>query len=123
MLRARPSWAVATRAPHCRRSAWPTGWITFRRAAARRLSCSRESACRAWRFSTMPDRRPYIAGNWKMHKLRAEAGEYVAALLPLIDGLDLDVGICVPFTTLDVCVQAAQGSALRVIAENMHEEV
>jgi triosephosphate isomerase len=70
----------------------------------------------------MPDRLPYVAGNWKMNKLRGEAKTYVSEFLPLIEGLDLDVGICVPFTSLEVCVEAAQGSALRVIAQNMHEE-
>ena len=70
----------------------------------------------------MPDRRPYVAGNWKMNKLRGEARSYVDELLPLIDGLDLDVGICVPYTSLEVCVEAARGSALRVVAQNMHEE-
>jgi triosephosphate isomerase (TIM) len=70
----------------------------------------------------MPDRRPYIAGNWKMHKLRAEARQYVEELLPLIQATDAEVGICVPFTALDVCVQAAQGSALHVLAETMHED-
>jgi triosephosphate isomerase (TIM) len=70
----------------------------------------------------MPERRPYVAGNWKMNKLRGEARAYVEEFLPLIDGLDLDIGICVPFTALEVCVEAAQGSALRVIAQNMHEE-
>jgi triosephosphate isomerase len=70
----------------------------------------------------MPERRPYVAGNWKMHKLRGEARSYVEELLPLIDGLDLDVGICVPFTALDVCIEAARGSQLKVIAQNMHEE-
>jgi triosephosphate isomerase (TIM) len=70
----------------------------------------------------MPERRPYIAGNWKMNKLRAEARAYVEEFLPLIDGLDLDIGICVPFTALDVCVESAQGSQLKVLAQNMHEE-
>jgi triosephosphate isomerase (TIM) len=70
----------------------------------------------------MPERRPYVAGNWKMNKLRGEARSYVEELLPLIDGLDLDVGICVPFTALDVCIEAAKGSQLKVIAQNMHEE-
>jgi triosephosphate isomerase len=70
----------------------------------------------------MPDRRPYIAGNWKMHKLRAEARAYVDELLPLIEGLDLDVGICVPFTALEVCLDAAKGSKLKIVAQNMHEE-
>jgi triosephosphate isomerase len=71
----------------------------------------------------MPERRPYIAGNWKMNKLRDEARAYVDALLPLIaDKPGVDVGICVPFTALDVCVEAAEGSSLRIVAQNMHEE-
>jgi triosephosphate isomerase (TIM) len=70
----------------------------------------------------MPERRPYIAGNWKMHKLRDEARVYVEELLPLIEKSDADVGICVPYTSLDVCIQAAQGSKLRIIAQNFHEE-
>jgi triosephosphate isomerase (TIM) len=70
----------------------------------------------------MPDRRPYMAGNWKMNKLRSESRAYVEQLLPLIEGRDLDVGICVPFTALDVCVEAAAGSPLKIVAQNMHEE-
>jgi triosephosphate isomerase len=71
----------------------------------------------------MPDRRPYIAGNWKMHKTRDEARAYVKDLLPLIEGKDsVDVGICVPFTALETCVEAAKGSHLKVLAQNAHEE-
>ncbi|MFL5844703.1 MAG: triose-phosphate isomerase [Solirubrobacteraceae bacterium] len=70
----------------------------------------------------MPDRRPYIAGNWKMHKLRDEARSYVETLLPLIEGVDCDVGICAPFTSLGVCAEAAKGSALRIVAQTMHED-
>ncbi len=71
----------------------------------------------------MADRRPYIAGNWKMHKTRGEARDYVAELLPLIEANGLvEVGICVPYTSLDVCVEAANDSPLRVLAQNVHEE-
>jgi triosephosphate isomerase len=70
----------------------------------------------------MPERRPYIAGNWKMHKLRDEARAYVEQLLPLIENVDVDVGICVPFTALDVCAEAAKGTRLKIVAQNMHEE-
>jgi triosephosphate isomerase (TIM) len=70
----------------------------------------------------MPERRPYIAGNWKMHKLRAEARAYVEELLPLIEKLDVDIGICVPFTALEVCLEAAKGSKLKIVAQNMHED-
>jgi triosephosphate isomerase len=70
----------------------------------------------------MPERRPYIAGNWKMHKLRADARQYVEELLPLVESTTVEVGICVPFTALEVCVQAAAGSSLHVLAQTMHEE-
>jgi triosephosphate isomerase len=71
----------------------------------------------------MPERRPYIAGNWKMNKLRDEARAYVDELLPLIEGEDgLDVGICVPFTAIEAVVEAAKGAPLSVLAQNVHEE-
>jgi triosephosphate isomerase len=72
----------------------------------------------------MPDRTPYIAGNWKMHKTRPEAREYVEALRPLIEAhAGVEVGICVPFTALETCIAAVEGSAIRVVAQNMHEEL
>jgi triosephosphate isomerase (TIM) len=71
----------------------------------------------------MPERRPYIAGNWKMNKLREEARSYVRDLLPLIEGKDgLDVGVCVPFTAIEAAREAARASWLRVLAQNVHEE-
>jgi triosephosphate isomerase len=71
----------------------------------------------------MPDRRPYVAGNWKMNKLRGEASTYVQELLPLIERIDgVDVGICPPYTALETCVFTANGSPLRVLAQNVHEE-
>src|SRR5215217_3750665 len=71
----------------------------------------------------MPERRPYIAGNWKMNKLLKKVRSYVAGRLKLIDGKDsLDIGICVPFTALEACASAAERSRLRVLAQNVHEE-
>ena len=71
----------------------------------------------------MPDRRPYIAGNWKMHKTRPEARTYVEALIPLIaERQAVDIAVCVPFTDLAACVVAAGASQLRVLAQNVHEE-
>ncbi|HYH59850.1 MAG TPA: triose-phosphate isomerase [Thermoleophilaceae bacterium] len=70
----------------------------------------------------MPDRRPYIAGNWKMHKTNAEARAFVEELLGEIDGIDgVDVGLCVPYTSLAAVVEAAEGSDLIVCAQNMHQ--
>jgi triosephosphate isomerase len=68
-------------------------------------------------------RRPYIAGNWKMYKTRAEAREYVKDLRKRLDsGAEVDVGLCVPYTALSAAVKAAQGSDIRICAQNMHQE-
>ena len=70
----------------------------------------------------MPDRTPYIAANWKMHKTVAEAGEFVDALLPRIAATQSDVVICAPFTALSAVVERRYGTAVKVAAQNMHEE-
>jgi triosephosphate isomerase len=70
----------------------------------------------------MPDRTPYIAANWKMHKTVAEAAEFVDALLPRIAATQHDVVICPPYVALGEVVERSRGSAVRVAAQNMHEE-
>ena len=70
----------------------------------------------------MPDRTPYIAANWKMHKTVAEAGAFVDALLPRIAATQSDVVICPPFTALSAVVERRYGTAVKVAAQNMHEE-
>jgi triosephosphate isomerase len=68
-------------------------------------------------------RTPLIAGNWKMHKTRVQAEEYIQALLPAVSALDgVDVAICVPFTALAAMVDSARGSRVDVYAQNMHQE-
>jgi triosephosphate isomerase (TIM) len=70
----------------------------------------------------MPERTPYIAANWKMHKTVAEAAEFVDALLPRIAATQSDVVICPPFTALTAVVERRYGTAVKVAAQNMHEE-
>ena len=65
-------------------------------------------------------RRPFIAGNWKMHKTASQAGPFVAGLCEHL-GDGVDVAVCVPFTALAAAVEAAAGSPLAVFAQNMHE--
>jgi len=67
-------------------------------------------------------RTPYVAANWKMHKTVAEAGEFVDALLPRIAATRSDVVICAPFTALSAVVERRYGTAVKVAAQNMHEE-
>ena len=71
----------------------------------------------------MSARTPLIAGNWKMHKTRTEAEDYIQALLPLLSALDgVDVAICVPFTALEAMADSARGSRVEVYAQNMHQD-
>jgi triosephosphate isomerase len=70
----------------------------------------------------MPERVPYIAANWKMHKTVAEAAQFIDALLPRIAGTQSDVVICPPYLALSEVVERSRGSAVRVAAQNMHEE-
>jgi triosephosphate isomerase len=70
----------------------------------------------------MPERTPYIAANWKMQKTVAEAAGFVDALLPRIAATQSDVVICPPFTALTAVVERRYGTAVKVAAQNMHEE-
>jgi triosephosphate isomerase len=70
-----------------------------------------------------PDRRPLIAGNWKMYKTIQEAEGFVAALLPRVSSVqNVDIGICPTFTALQAMVDAGRGSPVDVYAQNMHQE-
>jgi triosephosphate isomerase len=68
------------------------------------------------------DRRPLLAANWKMNKTNAEAEafcrDFAARDLPAA----VDVVICAPHTALRTVAEAVSGSAIRVAAQNMHEE-
>jgi triosephosphate isomerase len=57
-----------------------------------------------------------------MHKTVAEAAEFVDALLPRIAGTRSDVVICPPYLALSEVVERSRGSAVKVAAQNMHEE-
>jgi triosephosphate isomerase (TIM) len=70
-------------------------------------------------------RRPFVAGNWKLWGTRAQAAEYCERLLELLPDegrRPADVGLCVPFTSLDVCVEKLRGSGVMVLAQNMNAE-
>jgi triosephosphate isomerase len=71
---------------------------------------------------TPEKRRPYIAGNWKMHKTTGEARDYARKLLarlPMGNGVEL--GLCVPYTAIGTILDALGGSDVQVLAQNMHQ--
>jgi triosephosphate isomerase (TIM) len=65
-------------------------------------------------------RRPLIVGNWKLWGTRAQAADYCERLRVDADG-PADVGICPPFTALDVCVEKLGDIGVAVYAQNMHQ--
>ena len=68
-------------------------------------------------------RTPLIAGNWKMHKTASEARALVGELRDRLDGAgDVEVAVCPPFTALATAVEAAAGSDIAVLAQNLHHE-
>ncbi len=71
----------------------------------------------------MSERKPLMAANWKMHKNRAEAREFVEAFIALEPPLDqVEVVLCPPFTALEAAVSSCEGSGIQVAAQNMHQE-
>ena len=71
----------------------------------------------------MPDRRPYLAANWKMYKTAEEAERFLAEFLPRLgEPADRDVVICPSYTALKAVVEATFQSRVRVAAQNMHSD-
>ena len=71
----------------------------------------------------MSDRKPFIAGNWKMNNTIAESEELIQALLPRVGAIeDVDIVVAPPFLALQAVVDSARGSAVAVYAQNMHEK-
>ena len=67
-------------------------------------------------------RRKVIAGNWKMNKLPNEAIEFIQKLEPLVKDTKNEVILCVPYTDLFYAIMTAQGTNIKIGAQNMHYE-
>lgn len=67
-------------------------------------------------------RRKVIAGNWKMNMLPNEAIEFIEKLAPLVKDTENEVILCVPYTDLFYALLTAQGTNIKIGAQNMHFE-
>jgi len=67
-------------------------------------------------------RRKVIAGNWKMNMLPNEAISMITELSPLVKNTENEVILCVPYTDLFYALLAAQGTNIKIGAQNMHFE-
>lgn len=63
-------------------------------------------------------RRKLVAGNWKMHGLKADLGE-VRAIAAAVPG-EVDAALCVPFTLIEAAADAAGN--LPIGAQDVHED-
>lgn len=65
-------------------------------------------------------RRKVIAGNWKMNMLPNEAIEYIQAFETMVKDSKAEIILCVPYTDLFYCLMNAQGTNIKIGAQNMH---
>ena len=70
----------------------------------------------------MAMRIPFIAGNWKMFKTKAEAKAFAEEFKALYHDTDVKTAICAPFTQLDTLKEAFAGTSNGVGAQNVHFE-
>ena len=67
-------------------------------------------------------RKKVIAGNWKMNMLPNEAISFIEELTPLVKNTENEVILCVPYTDLFYSLLTAQGTNIKIGAQNMHFE-
>ena len=71
----------------------------------------------------MSERKPLIAGNWKMHKTGTQAAAAATRLGQLVDGVDgVEVMIAPAYTALYQVAQVLDGSPIALGAQNLHWE-
>ena len=63
---------------------------------------------------------PFIAGNWKMFKTKAEAIAFAEEFRELYRDTDVQTAICAPFTNLEALKEAFAGTDIKVGAQNVH---
>jgi triosephosphate isomerase (TIM) len=71
----------------------------------------------------LSQRKPLLAGNWKMYKTAAEAAELVSALKAKVSNVkDREILVCPPFTSISSVFDIVKGSNIMLGAQNMHWE-
>ena len=71
----------------------------------------------------MPSRRPLVAGNWKMHGLKASVAQFEGILrgCTRVRG-DVDLMVCPPATLIAAFAAAAEGSRVAIGGQDCHAE-
>ncbi len=66
------------------------------------------------------NRKTIIAGNWKMNKTCKEAEALLQEVVPAAANASCEVVVCAPYVDLPVACNVAQGSKVKVGAQNLH---
>jgi triosephosphate isomerase (TIM) len=69
-----------------------------------------------------PERRPLVAGNWKMNGLTASVAELARIIQGARDLTAVDLMVCPPATLLAQFAAAARGSRVRIGGQDCHAE-
>lgn len=67
-------------------------------------------------------RKPFIAGNWKMFKTKAEALAFAKQFKALYHGTDVKTAICAPYIFLEALKEAFAETNIKVGAQNAYFE-
>lgn len=68
------------------------------------------------------DRKPLIAGNWKMHKTVAGTVAFLGELLPKVEKASCEVLVAPPFTALAAASDILRGTGVLLAGQNCHWE-
>lgn len=68
--------------------------------------------------------RKILAGNWKMHKTIRETEDFLNLFLPRLENINTDYNLVIfpSFISLKTAVRLAEGTKLKIGAQNMHYE-
>jgi triosephosphate isomerase len=66
-------------------------------------------------------RKIYVIGNWKMYKTGREAEDYIEQLLSKIEGVQENIYLAVPFTSIAQASLRAKDSSIVIGAQNMND--
>jgi triosephosphate isomerase len=68
-------------------------------------------------------RKPIIAGNWKMNKTSTEARDLASKLIPLVSGVkDRDIVLAPPFTSIPAVAETIKGTNMALSAQDLFWE-
>src|SRR5438105_3240209 len=67
------------------------------------------------------NRRPVMAGNWKMYKTPSETRAFFEKFKPAVSGVSAcDIVICPPFVDIPAAVEAVRGTNVAIGGQNLH---